>query len=60
MKFKKKDRYLLLSERVVAVGTFIVIDIYVKKGTAKKWLSHHVIDMPIEKVVAELQQRGWR
>jgi len=60
MKFRKRDRYLLLSERVVATGVFTVIDIYVKKGTTKKWLSHHVIEMTIDKAIEELQQRGWK
>ena len=60
MKFKKKDRYLLLSERVVAAGNYVVIDTYIKKGTTKKWLTHYVVKMPVEKVIEELQQRGWR
>lgn len=60
MKFKKKDRYLLLSERIVASGNYVVIDIYIKKGTTKKWLSHHVIAMTMDKAIQELQQRGWR
>lgn len=60
MKFKKKDKFLLLSERVVATGTYVVIDTYVKKGTTKKWLTHYVVKMTVEKAVEELQQRGWR
>lgn len=60
MKFRKRDRYLLLSERVVATGSYAVIDTYIKKGATKKWLTHYVVKMPVEKVVQELQQRGWR
>lgn len=60
MKFRKRDRYLLLSERAVATGTYVVIDTYVKKGTTKKWLTHYVVKMTVEKAVEELQQRGWR
>lgn len=60
MKFKKRDRYLLLSERVVATGNYVVIDTYIKKGATKKWLTHYVVKMTVEEAVKELQQRGWR
>lgn len=60
MKFKKRDRYLILSERIVSSGHYIVIDTYVKRGTTKKWLTHYVVKMTVDKAIEELQQRGWR
>ena len=60
MRFTKRDRHLILSERIVSSGNYVVIDIYVKNGTTKKWLSHHVIEMTIERAIQELQQRGWK
>lgn len=60
MRFTKRDRHLILSERIVSSGNYVVIDTYIKKGATKKWLTHYVVKMSIERAIQELQQRGWR
>ena len=60
MRFTKRDRHLILSERIVSSGNYGVIDTYIKKGATKKWLTHYVVKMSIERAIQELQQRGWR